>query len=222
MMVMRHSILILLATLSAGDGICEPAIPVPAAAIASGSSVVVNSESDPQSIINVRIDIGTAHQIGDAIEAELTWTLRLGMLIDVRSLHPGVTIPDGSASIERERIVCRPGGALSYSVETRVVAPDGKLVMRQTHDAEVERKKEEEREQRWARMWGRTNSTPGRYDPDPRSLVCWAAARKCEDKDFTWPPPPNNAPLEFSERATKMREDYNRQFVPRCRLPDSR
>lgn len=217
-MIMRHFPMIFLIALTAGDGVCEQAPPVPATAIASGSSVVVNSESDPQSIINVRVDIGTLRQIGDTIEAELTWTLRLGMLKDARALHPGLTIPEGSASVERERIVCHPDGELSYSIETRIVAPDGKVVDRQTRDDAVERKKAEEQERRWNRVWGHVNSTPRGYSPNPQSLVCWAAARKCEGRDFTWPPPPNNAPLEFSERAAKMRADYDRQFVPRCRL----
>ena len=30
---------------------------------------------------------------------------------------------------------------------------------------------------------------------------------------------PNNTPLEYSERATKMQADYDSKFVPRCRLP---
>jgi hypothetical protein len=201
--ILKHFLSIFLIALMAGDGICEQAIPVPATAIASGSSVVVNSASDPQSIINVRIDIGTLRQIGDAIEAELTWTLRLGLLNDTRALHRGSTIPEGSTSVERERIVCRSHGELSYSIETSIVAPDGKLLDRQTRDADVERKKAEEQEQRWARTWGDTNSTPKGYSPNPYSLVCWAAVRKCEGNGFTWPPPPNNTPLEYSETCNK-------------------
>jgi hypothetical protein len=215
---MRSAASIVLIALMAGNGDCEPATPVPAAAIASGSSVVVNSQADPQSIINVRVDIGMLRQIGDAIEAELTWTLRLGMLNDARAAHPGVTIPEGSASVSRERIVCKVDGVLSYPVETRIVVPNGTVATRQTYDADVERKKAEELERRLARI----TSMPGSYGSDPRSLVCWAAARKCEEKDFTWPPPPSNAPLERSERATKMRTEHNRHFVPGCRLPEGR
>jgi hypothetical protein len=212
-MITRLFTSICLIALSAGNGACEPATSVPAAAIGSGSPVLVDSNTDPKfELINVRVDIGTLRQIGDAIEAELTWTLRLGLLRDTRAAHPGVNIPDESASVSRERIVCRPDGALYYVVETRIVAPDGTLVTRQTHDAEVERKKAEELQLKWRPV----------YSNDPRSLVCWAAARKCEEKDFAWPPPPNRTPLEDSERATKMRKDYNSQFVPRCRVPDSR
>ncbi len=57
------------------------------------------------------------------------------------------------------------------------------------------------------------------YGPDPRSLVCWAAARKCDGKDFTWPPPPNLAPLDNSARAAAMRKAYAAGFAPACRLP---
>jgi hypothetical protein len=217
MAIMRRLVSIFLLALMAGEGACETSIP--AAAISSGSPVVVDSQTDPQfALLNARVDIGTLRQIGDAIEAELTWTLRLGVLIDARAAHPGVTIPDGSASVDRERIICRPEGALSYRVETRIIAPDGTLVARQGFDVNVERKKAEEMERRLARI---TSGPPG-YGSDPRSLVCWAVARKCEDKDFAWPPPPNQTPLEYSERATKMRADYNGKFVPRCRLPDWR
>ncbi len=188
-MIMRLFTSIFLIALSAGNGVCEPATSVPATAIASGSSVLVDSDSDPSfALINVRVDIGTLRQVGDAIE------------------------PDGSASVTKDRIVCRVDGALYYAVETRIVAPDGTLVTRRTYDAELERKKAEELQVRWGRVYSR----------DPRSLVCWAAARKCEEKDFTWPPPPNNTPLEDSERATKMQKDYYSQFVPRCRVPESR
>lgn len=215
-MVMRCLVPIFLLALMAGEGACET--PVPATVIGAGSPVVVDSQSDPKDLINVRVDIGALRQIGDAIEAELTWTLRLGMLIDARAAHPGVTIPDASASVDRERIVCRPEGALSYLVESRIIAPDGTLVARQGFDDDVERKKAEEMERRLARL---TSGAAG-YGSDPRSLVCWAVARKCEGKDFIWPPPPNQTLLEHSERAEKMRADYNSTFVPRCRLSDRR
>jgi hypothetical protein len=169
--------------------------------------LLVSSTTDPSlALINARVDIGDLRQAGDAVEAELAWTLRLGMLNDIRFLHPGVSIPEGSASIIRERIVCRSDRALSYVVETRIVAPDGKLLYRKAHDADLERKKAE------------ALAGPMSYGTDPRSLVCWAAARKCEGKDFTWPPPPNNTPLEYSARATSMRTEYNARFVPTCPL----
>jgi hypothetical protein len=144
----------------------------------------------------------------------MTRTLTRGLLMNARNAFPGVTIPEGSAHVERQRIICRPKMELSYRVETRIVAPDGPLIAQQSYDADVERKKAEER------YLDRIALPAAGYFPNQYSLVCWAAARKCEDKDFTWPPPPNETPLEYSERATKMRADYNTWFIPRCRLPD--
>jgi hypothetical protein len=210
-MTIRYLVSIFLIALMAGEGACET--PIPATAIGSGSPVVV--DTDPQTpLINVRVDIGTLRQIGDAIEAEMTWTLRRGLLADARHDYPGVTIPAGSAHVERQRTICRSEAEVNYLVETRIVAPDGTLVARRAYDADAERKKAEERH------LARITSAAAGYSHNLGSLVCWAVASKCEDKDFTWPPPPDETPLEHSERATKMRADYNSKFIPRCRLPD--
>jgi hypothetical protein len=185
--------------------------PIPATAIGSGSPVVVEM-SPEEPLINVRVDIGTLRQIGDAIEAEVTWPLLgRGSLIDARHHFPDVTIPEKSLDVYRERIHCRPDGTLDYAVERRIVAPDGTLVVKQAYDADVKRKKAENPANGWSPIRPYSSNLDG-------SLVCWAAARKCEDKDFTWPPPLDETPLEYSERATKMRADYNSKFMPRCRL----
>jgi hypothetical protein len=214
-MMVRCVAAMFLMALMAGQAACEPASTVPATAVGSGSSVVVNSETDPKfALINARVDIGTLRQVGDAIEAELSWKLTLGVLIDARHAFPGVAISDGSLDVYRERIHCRPDGALSYPVERRIVAPDGTLLAKRAYDADVEREKAEKPPNGWRPTVG--------YHSDPRSLVCWAAARKCDGEDFTWPPPPNRTPLEHSERATKTQADYDSKFVPRCGLPDRR
>jgi hypothetical protein len=49
-----------------------------------------------------------------------------------------------------------------------------------------------------------------------------AAARKCEKERFTWPPSPNDTRLEKSERATSMRDAYNKLYVPACTLTGNR
>ena len=202
--------------LFAGAAAADPAPAVPAARIAAGTPLQVDSNSDPAfALINARVDIGRLRQVGDAIEAELAWTLRSGMLNDERAVRPGVVIPEGSVSISREHIVCGADGALSFSVETRIVAADGKLLDRRSQDAGAQRQKAEAQEQSLARMTGR----PTGYGSDPRSLVCWAAARRCEGQAFTWPPPPNLTPLEHSARADKMRQGYAARFLPNCRLP---
>jgi hypothetical protein len=189
----------------------EPVTSAPPAAIGGGATVWIDSTPDPKfALINARVDVGTLRQVGDAIEAQFLRILKLGMLRDIQSVYPDVTILDGSQLIDRERIVCRPEGPLAYRVETAVIAVDGKVIVRRAFEPAGERRKSEEQERRAGRALG--------YHPNPLSLVCWAVARKCEDKPMSWPPPPNQAPLENSEQADRMRADYNRMFVPRCGL----
>lgn len=189
----------------------EPVTSAPPAAIGGGASVWIDSTPDPKfALINARVDVGTLRQVGDAIEAQFSRILRLGMLRDIQAVYPDLKIPDGSLLVDRERIVCRPEGPLRYRVETTLVAVDGKVIGRRAFDPAGERRKSEEQERQAGRTLG--------YHPDPISLVCWAVARKCEDKPMSWPPPRNEAPLENSERADRMRADYNRMFVPRCGL----
>ena len=189
---------------------------MPAAQIGSGTTVIVHSELDPAfALIDAQVDIGRMRQVGDALEADLAWTLRLGALADARAAHPGLDLPDGSRSVSRERVVCRADGALSYAVEARLVAPDGRLLDRRVLDAVATRREAE----RQAGSRGGPASLGSSYGPDPQSLLCWAAARRCEGRDFTWPPPPNLTPLEHSPRATAMRKAYAVRFVPTCRLP---
>ena len=178
---------------------------VPAARIAAGAPVLVDSESDPAfALINARVDVGRLRQVGDAIEAELAWTLREGVLRDARAARPGVRIPDGSASVSRERVVCGADGALSFEVETRIVSPDGRVLDRREVDAAASRTRAEAQ----AKAMAALSPLGASYGPDPRSLVCWAAARKCEGRAFTWPPPPNRTPLDYSARADAMRKAY--------------
>jgi len=190
----------------------EPVTSAPAAAIGGGASLWIDSVPDPKfALINARVDVGTLRQVGDAIEAQTSWPLKLGALRDTQADHPDLTIPEGSQSIWRQRIVCRPQGPLAYSVERTLVAPDGKLIDRQTFEPDRERRKSEEQEKRWS------GSRSG-YHPDPPGLVCWAAARKCDGQPMSWPPPPNKTPLENSERAARMNAEYDRMFLPRCAL----
>ncbi len=115
---------------------------VPAAKIAAGSPLVVDSQTDPEfALINARVDIGRLRQVDDAVEAELVWPLRYGSLNDARASRPGVVIPEGSTSVSRERVVCRADGAMSFAVETRIVAPDGRVLDRRPLDPVDARKK---------------------------------------------------------------------------------
>jgi hypothetical protein len=197
---------------TAGRGACEPVSSAPAAAVASGSPLWVDSNLDPEyALINARVDIGSLAQSGDTIEAKVAWPLiGHGSLIDASAAHPGVTIPKGSNLVETAQVVCRENHALYYTIQESIVSPDGKTLDRQVFNAAEQRTKAEGRE--------RANLLPFSYGSDAYSLVCWAAAQKCEGTDYRWPPPPNLSPLEHSERATKMNAEYNRPFIPHCRL----
>ena len=187
----------------------------PASVIGAGTPFWVDSNPDPEfALIDARVDIGTVRQRGDEIEVQILWPSAPGSLMSWRAAHPGVTIPAGSQAIERERVVCGPEEMLYFRVESTIVGPDGTLIVRKTFDPTEERLKAEAS----AMEMRAISRMPVSYGSDPRSLVCWAAARKCEGKDFSWPPPPNKTPLEYSERATRMRAEYNRMFVPTCEL----
>jgi hypothetical protein len=100
-------------------------------------------------------------------------------------------------------------------IESRYVAPDGTEAARDVRDpaakrAEAEKSAAETKESLhgWSPPYGR----------DSRSLACLAAASKCRGEALGWPPPPNNTPLEYSDRAAAMRAAYNAPFVPACKL----
>ena len=181
-------------------------LPIPAAQIAAGQSLWVDSQPG-DALLNARVDIGAMRQNGDEIEVSLRWQVSPGFVIDLRLKEPDLQVPPQSVIVDRERVVCKAHGMLSYALESTIVAPDGTRIREKKYDPVVERKREE----------SRSGDSDG-YHPNPRSLVCWAAARKCEGKPFTWPPPPDKTPLEHSARASAMRTAYDREFVPSCRL----
>jgi hypothetical protein len=165
--------------------------------IASGSPLWIDSQSDPEfAMINAKVDIGTLAQKGDALEAAVRWP---------------ASRRTGGYEVERQRVVCGPKDALSYSIEVAHYASDGTLIDRKANDPKIQRAKAEAYE-------AQTGGTMS-YGDAPPDLICWAAARKCQGKPFSWPPPPNNTPLEYSARADAMRAAHNRQFVPACKLP---
>ena len=208
-------ILIALALVAPNTARTDPVTSAPASVIGAGTPFWVDSNPDPEfALIDARVDIGTVRQRGDEIEVQILWPSAPGSLMSWRAAHPGVTIPAGSQAIERERVVCGPEEMLYFRVESTIVGPDGTLIVRKTFDPTEERLKAEAS----AKEMRAISRMPVGYGSNPRSLVCWAAARKCEGKDFSWPPPPNKTPLEYSERATRMRAEYNRMFVPTCEL----
>jgi hypothetical protein len=200
-------------TTDAGAG--PASIPDGALGIATGTPVWV--ESVPREpVLNARVDVGTLHSVApDQIEVVIEWPSAPGNLMSWRSAHPAVDLPDGTVSRDRERIVCRDDGPLSYRIESVLVAPDGRELARDSFDPAIARATAERRDAEFAATV-RGRRTP--YGNDSRSLACLAAASRCRGERLLWPPPPNKTPLEYSERADRMRAAYNAPFVPRCKL----
>jgi hypothetical protein len=185
----------------------------PAEAIAKGTPFWVDS-LPARPLINARVDVGTLRRVApDEVEVVIAWPPAPGTLATLRAAHPSVELPEGTAAFDRERVVCRPEGPLSYRVESRLMGPDGFELAHDVFDAANERAKAEQSDRESAAR------TRGRHSPhgdNPRSLACLAAASKCRGEPLAWPPPPNKTPLEYSERADAMRAAYNAIFVPRC------
>ena len=167
--------------------------------IAGGSVKWVSSSGD-KSPTDALVDIGSMRQKGDALEVIIRW--------------PYIPASYGPEAVEKDRIICRANGALSFSVEEGHVSPDGHYQFRSVGDPASRREEAEKRALQMAKISNGISS----YGADPRSLACWAAARKCANEAFTWPPPPNKTPLEYTEEARKMNGDYNKSFVPTCKL----
>ncbi len=187
----------------------EPITSAPVSVIGAGEPYWIDS-NPKHALINARVDIGTMHWVEDEIEAQFLWPSAPGLLRDFRSSHPNLKVPEGSYFYDRERVLCGKEAMVHYLVESSVLAPDGTPIYRKTFNPKEERLKAEASEKTLRSSLGAT------YGSDPRSLVCWAAARKCERRNFSWPPPPNMTPLEHSERAKRMHTEYNRMFVPAC------
>lgn len=93
---------------------------VPAAQIAIGKPLWVDSKPG-DAFLNARVDIGAVRQIDDEIEFSLQWPASPGFLNDLRFKEPALQIPQGSRIVDRERVVCKTEGMLSYAVESTIV-----------------------------------------------------------------------------------------------------
>ena len=175
-----------------------------------GAGTPVWFEIDPSvPELNTRVDLGTVRAIDDELEAALEWPMSFGLTQAIEANDPSVEVPAGSRLFATERIVCTKRGALHFETGSRLVGPDGGVLRIKEADPKSARVEAEE----WF-----AKSSPGSYGSDPRSLVCWAVARKCAGQPLSWPPPPNLTPLEYSERADRMRAEYNAHFIPGCSL----
>lgn len=167
--------------------------------IAGGSVKWVSSSGD-KSPTDAMVDIGSMRQKGDALEVITRW--------------PYMPASYGPEAVEKDLIICQANGALSFSVEESHVSPDGHYQFKNVHDPASQRAEAEKRASQMAKIGNGTSS----YGSDPRSLACWVAARKCANEAFNWPPPPNRTPREYTDVARKMNNDYNKTFVPMCKL----
>jgi len=183
---------ILVANVSVAENVDQKSI--------AGGSVKWVSSSGDKSPTDAMVDIGSMRQVGDALEVIIRW--------------PYMPAPYGPDAVEKDHIICRANGALSFSVADGHVSPDGHYQFKNVPDPASQRAQAEKRASQMAKIGNRVSS----YGSDPRSLACWAAARKCANEAFTWPPPPNRTPLEYTDEARKMNDDYNKSFVPACKL----
>jgi hypothetical protein len=159
--------------------------------------------------LNTKIDLGTLRAIDDELEVQLEWPMSPGLRMAIQSQEPSVMITDGSRLFATERVVCTTRGAMHFETLSRLVGPDGGELRRRDEEPAAARAQAEE---------SFSKQHLDSYGRDPRSLVCWAVARKCGGEAVTWPPPPNRTPLEYSERADRMRAEYNALFIPKCGL----
>lgn len=200
----RYRIVALLATLAvtAAPIACpaRAAAGVDPSSVASGRPVWVASEGD-KSPIDALVDIGDMRQIGDELDVAIRW--------------PYLPPPGGPEQQEQDRVICGPDHAVSYTISTGVVGAGGAYTVQHTYDAAEERRKAVRYDTDMAKAAGGATS----YGTDPRSLACWAAARKCRGEAVTWPPPPDTAALDNSAASLATNAAYNRGFVPTCRLP---
>jgi len=188
-------------------------VAVEAVAIGAGPSRWVDSNLDPEfRSINARVDIGSMKQVGDEIEVTIRFPLGPGLRADEEHDHPGLVVPDGSTTLEVDRVRCGRDRLQYYFIENSLVAPDGGVLYRDVKDPAAARQHEED---------AHAKEVPtlqfAKYGTSPRDLVCWAAARKCEGAPFTWPPPPNHTRFDDPQYAQK-RDAHDARFVPACTL----
>lgn len=167
--------------------------------IGAGSPLWVASSGD-KSPTDAMMDSGTMRQVGDALEVDIRW--------------PFLPESYGPEPAEKDHIVCKTDHAVSFTVEDSFVSVDGQYHVKQALDPETQRERAEQQDSEMTKLGGGFSS----YGTDPRSLECWAAARKSAGQPFSWPPPPNETPLEYTAAARKMNADYNKAFVPTCML----
>lgn len=188
----------------ASVGQSSSAVFAPASAIGNGKTFWVNS-SPEDARASVIVDVGNLHQIDDSVETQFKWELAGESLRTARKDHPGVSIPAGSSQEETKRVVCGPEGLIAVTVENKILSLEGKLIEKEQFDPVRQRHQQETSKLH--------TDYPFNYGRTPASLVCLAAARKCEGQDLSWPPSPRPRHATPDE----LRQ-YSKQFVPSCKM----
>lgn len=127
--------------------------------IAAGSAQWVSSSGD-KSPTDAMVDAGSMRRRGDALEVIIRW--------------PYLPAYYGPEAVEKDHIICRADGALSFSVEDGFVSPDGKYQVKNVYDPASQRAEAEKRASQMVKIGNGVSS----HGSNPRSLACWAAALK--------------------------------------------
>ena len=177
----------------------------PASPIASGKTLYVESGTKSGEVGNLNVDLGTLHQVGDAIEAKVSQKLTGDALRVARNDHPKLNISEGSELRETQQVVCGEQGFIAFTVESSIKSAKGATLYQRKFDPAKARAAQEQ-----SKLHA---EYPYNYGQNAPSLVCWAVARKCEGKSLVWPPP-------ASPNASKdARVEFNKMFVPSCKIP---
>jgi hypothetical protein len=176
----------------------------PGSAVAARKTVWVDASQDG-SPNNIRVDVGNLRQIADEIEAQFSRRLTGNALRTAQREYAKISVPEGSLELDTERVVCSEEGLIAFPAKIKILSPEGAVVYTKEFDSNRERRRQET-----SKLHA---EYPFNYGRTPASLVCWAAARKCEGKDLSWPPPEQTKPS-----STEALRDFSRLFVPSCRI----
>jgi hypothetical protein len=161
------------------------------------------------------VDVGSMHNVGDALEVTVRDPPEMA-----RYFLADASAPIGAVPMSRFNITCAEFGHFVEVQEQWVVGPDGKELSRKRFSPADRKTRDETLAKRLA-DWQRNQPLSGfdvSYGSDWWSLACLAAASKCKGQGLSWPPPPNKIPLEYSESTRTQLGEYNRAFVPSCKL----
>ena len=176
---MRKTIPLIATLLSCGYAF-QPFAPILPEAVASGKSVLASFDPKHERK-DLQVDLGLIHQVGDEFETDFTAILVDKSLELARKQHPTIKIPEGSVQKKRARIHCGQEGFIASTAEITILSPTEVVLYHHNEDAAKSR-----RYQEGSKLH---SDYPFNYGQNGASLVCWAMARKSENKPVTLPLP---------------------------------